>query len=451
MKSVMDNPMGKYAQVAKQLESPAIKLDMLAKYAQGQNPAVPEFLALAEIKRRQELNQHSPQPTPTTVQEDLVRAAAPQPMQQMPQQMAGLPAMQRPQGVAALPTGMGEQSFAGGGIVAFGNEKLNPNQDQLVEDPDAGLGYFERFKRYVNNLGGTPMDRYGNPLKADNTSLKKGELAVNATPLEVQGLRTGKAMKGADPAGWDDGTANKGTRLADNTYAPALGNPSAGPTQDERYAFYEKSKSDKDTGTEPKNPKEDMYSKYEEMLKGQAAESKAGRQQDKYMRLLEAGLGIMGGTSPFASVNLGQGAMGAAKGYAQDQAGYRKEDRENIKELMGLGMKREEAERENEKLSMTKDLYAAHGKYYNAMANAAGVRAANAGTAGTNAMSKAQLSAATSMYNKWFAANPMASQEEQNAAWLQAQQRSGMSGGAAAAPSAAYTWTPTGGLSQTGT
>lgn len=43
MRSAIDNPMGKYAQVAKQLENPAIKLDVLARYAQGQNPAVPEF------------------------------------------------------------------------------------------------------------------------------------------------------------------------------------------------------------------------------------------------------------------------------------------------------------------------------------------------------------------------------------------------------------------------
>jgi hypothetical protein len=450
MRSVIDNPMGKYAQVAKQLENPAIKLDMLAKYAQGQNPAVPEFLALAEIKRRQELNQHSPQPAPTTVQEDLVRAAAPQPMQQMPQQMAGLPAMQRPQGVAALPTGMGEQSFAGGGIIAFAGDGPQGSQ---VEDPDAGLGYFERFKRYVNNLGGTPMDRYGNPLKADNTPLKKGDLAVNATPLEIQGVRTGQMVKGADPAGWNDGTANKGTRLADNTYAPDLGNLSAGPTQAERDAFYEKSKSksDKDTGTEPKSPKEDMYAKYEEMLKGQAAESKAGRQQDKYMRLLEAGLGIMGGTSPFASVNLCQGAMGAAKGYAQDQAGYRKEDRENIKELMGLGMKREEAEREAEKLSMTKDLYAAHGKYYNAMANAAGVRAAGAGTAG---MDKANLAAITRTH-----ANLLKDAKEfdspyhgKSAAELYqiAQQLVLQQGGGSAAPVVAGTYSLKGGYSPAG-
>ena len=35
-----------------------------------------------------------------------------------------------------------------------------------------------------------------------------------------------------------------------------------------------------------------------------------------------------------------------------------------------------EAAREAEKIAMTRDLYAAHGKYYNAMANTAGARAA---------------------------------------------------------------------------
>jgi hypothetical protein len=120
----------------------------------------------------------------------------------------------------------------------------------------------------------------------------------------------------------------------------------------------------KDSGT-----KEDMYAKYEKMFMEQNAESKAARQQDKYMRLLEAGLGIMGGTSPYAMANIGQGAMGAAKGYAQDKAAFAKEDRDNIKELMGLGLKKEEAIRENEKLSIMRKEATDKGGYYGAYAD----------------------------------------------------------------------------------
>ena len=59
-----------------------------------------------------------------------MQGMAPQQMpQQAPQGVAGL---QAPQGVAALPSGMGQQSFAGGGIVAF-----DEGSKKAVKDPDA--------------------------------------------------------------------------------------------------------------------------------------------------------------------------------------------------------------------------------------------------------------------------------------------------------------------------
>ena len=75
------------------------------------------------------------------------------------------------------------------------------------------------------------------------------------------------------------------------------------------------------------------------------------------MRLLEAGLGIMGGTSPYAFANIGQGATQAVKGAAQDIATFRKEQRENIKDLAALGMKREEFAQEARKLDITQQHY----------------------------------------------------------------------------------------------
>jgi hypothetical protein len=428
MKHIIDNPMGEYARVIEDLKNPAVKMDMLARYAQGSNPKVPEFLALAEIKRRQSLVALSPQPSPTTVQEDLVKSATPQPTQQP----MGLAAMQRPQGVAALPSGISGKAFAGGGIVAF-----DGNNGSLVEeDPDAGLGYFERFKRYVNNLGGGVMPRGGAP--------------VNATPAQVQAVRSGKgsgipmtseqvkAMMPADQITGDESKLFEAEALAKKIAPKGESLPTIG--EKGRMA---------PTTSETK-PGEDMYAKYEEMLKGQAAESKAARQQDKYMRLLEAGLGIMGGTSPYALANIGQGAMGAAKGYAQDRAAAAKEDRENIKELMGLGLKKEEAIRENEKLAMTRDLYKAHGKYYNAAADAAGVRAS--GAAG---MDKANLAAITKTH-----ANLIKDAKEfdspyhgKSAAELYeiAKQLVLQQGGGGGVVTPAYSWTPKGGLTPTGT
>jgi len=422
-----------YDKVIDQLKSPSIKLDTLARYAQGQNPAVPEFLALAEIKRRQSLVAHSPAPAQTTVQEDLTKSATPQPM---PQQMAGLQAMQRPQGVAALPSGMNEQSLAGGGIVAFAGDT-----GSLVNEDEEGLSSFEKFKRYLNNLGGGVMPRGGAP--------------VNALPGQIQAVRSGKGsgipmtsdqvknMLPADTIQGDESKLFQAEALAKQIAPQGQALPTVGergrmaPTKEEIDALNAR-------------PKEDMYAKYEEMLKGQAADSKAARDQDKYMRLLEAGLGIMGGTSQHALTNIGQGAMGAAKGYAQDKAGYRKEDRENIKELMGLGMKREEAEREAQKLAMTEKLYGAHGRYYDAAAKASGVRAAGAGAAGSTAMERAKLAAVTSRYNAWARLNPMATAEEQQAKMSEIEQQVGMSGSGSAAPVVMGTYSLKGGYSPAG-
>ena len=89
---------------------------------------------------------------------------------------------------------------------------------------------------------------------------------------------------------------------------------------------------------------------YVKILKQQGEDSAKARQEAKYMRLLEAGLGIMGGTSPYAFTNIGQGAIGAAKGYAEDVKGFRAEERERAKTLGALGM-------EKEKLAITKRHY----------------------------------------------------------------------------------------------
>jgi hypothetical protein len=106
----------------------------LIGYAKNPNSVVPQFLALAEIQRRQQLQAPASAPT-GTVADDVLAQAAPQPM--APQQMPQMPpqqvdprmlqAMQQAQqlpenqpGVTQLPSGM-PQGMASGGIVAFAN------------------------------------------------------------------------------------------------------------------------------------------------------------------------------------------------------------------------------------------------------------------------------------------------------------------------------------------
>jgi len=67
---------------------------------------------------------------------------------------------------------------------------------------------------------------------------------------------------------------------------------------------------------------------------------------DAYLRAVEAGLGIMGGTSPYAFTNIGQGSQAAVKGFAEDVKERRKQSLAN----MQLKLQLDQAER-NEKLA----------------------------------------------------------------------------------------------------
>jgi hypothetical protein len=79
------------------------------------------------------------------------------------------------------------------------------------------------------------------------------------------------------------------------------------------------------------------------LIKNMVAETRAEREkipeqrkEAANLRLLEAGLAIMGGTSPYAFVNIGKGGSEAAKGFNEDMKEFRKLDREYRKELQQL-------------------------------------------------------------------------------------------------------------------
>jgi len=105
-----------------------------------------------------------------------------------------------------------------------------------------------------------------------------------------------------------------------------------------------------------KTPEEPLYSKYEKMLMDEREAAKGSREEAKYARLLEASLGMLGGESPYAFVNIGKGAAPALKGYGEDLKGIRKEERERIKELMGIEGLRQEAKKAADELAIRKEL-----------------------------------------------------------------------------------------------
>jgi opacity protein-like surface antigen len=187
--------------------------------------------------------------------------------------------------MASLNNKMGDGivSLAGGGVVAFGSPKLNPNEDQLVNDTN------------------------------DNPYALMGDIGM-LTPSYTKDKRSflDKTLRGiALPP--EKPTAPVKPQF--NVPPPPL---ETGPTREELGAGPADMRSEDEKAQEAMDAKikereamgagdEDITS-LREMLTERAKSAKNQKSIDNYMALLQAGLGMMGGTSPYAAANIGQGA-----------------------------------------------------------------------------------------------------------------------------------------------
>jgi hypothetical protein len=169
-------------QIQSSLQDPLlVKNEDLIKYANGSNPEVPPFLALIEMNRRKQIEEGSTalDTTKGTIKDQVAGSLAAPPtginptanpytvnpaaaptnanptgnpfgmgITQLPQGVnpTQAPPMQKPSpnqpvmaaegGLMSLPVShFNENSYAGGGIVAFGDPTLNPDEQQLVSFP----------------------------------------------------------------------------------------------------------------------------------------------------------------------------------------------------------------------------------------------------------------------------------------------------------------------------
>jgi len=298
---------------------------------------------------------------------------------EQPQQMADM-------GVAQLPIRddmYDEQRMAGGGIVAFRNNEDQP-VDENMPTTDETNPYLRRsqgvyeagrqlfnprnynpfakagdlYQAYQQNIGqpfagavnrfvnepvGQQADRFRQASEA-RQNIGKRMAGVPTTSEEARRLAPAEKIVGkTDQELFADEAAAKKPKNAPTVDAVGniVPNPNASKTKEAAAAAANV------VGDATGAPKPSVY---EEMLLKQGEDAAKARQEAKYMRLLEAGLGIMGGTSPYAFTNIGQGAIGAAKGYAEDIKGMRAEERERAKTLGALAM-------EKEKLGITKAHY----------------------------------------------------------------------------------------------
>ena len=190
---------------------------------------------------------------------------------------------------------------------------------------------------------------------------------------------------------------------------------------------------------EPTAPKEDAISKYEKMFTQAPEQRQKERDLDFYTRLFQAGIGVASGSSRNALENLKE-AQPAIAGFASDIAKQREDDRNRIKDLASLGLKREEFAMELKKLNISEKQVGVLSKHYDEWYKSQqrknditeknyGVSAGNIDKRLSSAESIAANRNATNLWKSWMSANKFATPAEQNAAWVEAQRRAGVISG----------------------
>jgi hypothetical protein len=344
--------------------------DALIGYVQNPQGQVPSYLALSELQRRKDTRAkyESEQAPESSVAEDISQQAQPSGLAMLAKNPQ--PGAPMSQGVADLPTGdmFQEQNFAGGGIVAF-------------DDGGQVKNYAGRDGSYVYSTDYDPVEQYrrARQLGTENLMARKYGVPTTSvtkagieTPYDdalsyYEGLRKQAAMSGKglpelssatnalqkrreawlagslDPYSQASPVGSKPNLLGNQPPVVTSGKPSNEPdvkltgdsTQNaakQPYqgvgfdgSFYDKMLKKEKTlqelsdeykavlGTDPT-----LAGRQEKLAK---MEARAKRMEDMApgMAMLEAGLGIAAGTSPFALTNIGKGAMAGVKSYGEAQ------------------------------------------------------------------------------------------------------------------------------------
>lgn len=323
--------------------------------------------------------------------------------------MAEVPESGRDVGLAQLPVRedmYAPQRMAGGGIVAFANNMDQPVSEDMPADlTDEERRYLEmnpymQRSRTVANVGKNIKEAFTNPSNYNPISLYNRYVGqpfaeganrfMNETP-EQQAERfrlASKARSGEIPMFAGTDLTTKGKLVAEGKMSPnenvldvmkrernqAQANKEL-QDFDKATALFEQEQKGKvaakrgNVSTQPGAPKapgqnpvapkqeeEPLYAKYEKMLMDERDAAKGAREEAKWSRMLEAGLGVLGGESPYFAVNVGKGATPALKGYGEDVKGLRTEERSRVKDLLGIEGMRQEAKRADQDMSLKKQM-----------------------------------------------------------------------------------------------
>ena len=258
--------------------------------------------------------------------------------------------------MAGLNNKMGEGivSLAGGGVVAFGDPKLNPNENQVVEEePESALGAF--FKKGIIPEFGTKSEKDKKFGEDYLKGLKLKEQQQKALTAPDLNLPFYQAVKPSERQLVED---KRKAILNGNIPAPAPAAPAKpqfnvqpslqemGPTREELGAGPADMRSEETRAQDEIDAKikeaeaagrgGDDITSLRDMLTERAKSARNQKSIDNYMALLQAGLGMMGGTSPYAMANIGQGASKGISALADARKSQISEDNALLSGRLGL-------------------------------------------------------------------------------------------------------------------
>ena len=320
----------------------------LIGYVQNPQGEVPSYLALSELQRRKDTRaKYQAQQAPeSSVAEDLEQETMPN--QGGLAMLAGQPQMQtEDQGVAGLPVDDGmyqEENFADGGIVAFADGGiLKKARDYLLPPSPSTMRELQSKTRLSPFMGGMgDMDAYQYADPNSNYLLKKREMLYrqldmpgadkNAIYAEINALDQ-QTISGAGgytptekPAMTDTELQAKNV-LAQTQPPPPVANPYGVDTSIPRPFSVEEAMKRQEEAMKLAGVDPNFYKNQAAELLEQRDALKGERSEAGNLALIRAGLATMGGTSPFALVNLGKGAEAGIEQYTQDTRNIRAENR----------------------------------------------------------------------------------------------------------------------------
>lgn len=388
-------------------KDPSIVQSILSNLTNSiQNGTVKPYVGIPLV---QSLNQHL---QGLTQQANMV-AALRTPPSVAPDQSIGaqtLASAETNSGIDAVPSNLPEQ-MAGGGIVAFadgGDVEHYAKGDYIVPTED----WLEEYKK-TRQLGEANLvnRRYGMPTKSvTEAGIKtpydaainfyKQEASKNALAFDqgpALGETVGNLMRRREA--WLEGSRDPFTDLPPvgskyNVSGIADLTPKA--TEDkpkDSIVIHDDKPTTRDTTPTVDVPAKKIDALDELMMNAKTDRDElkklilgdeVGRAKDKktdmWLEALKASFKLMGGTSPFAAVNLGAAGEGLATGLSGVISRDREEKLKRVGQVVALGLKGQELDAELAKLGMTRDYYDKHAKLFEAQAGYYNRRSGSSGS-----------------------------------------------------------------------